>query len=434
MNKFAASVGLIALGVSAVQADTIPGMDAATKPWSVSATLRGFYDDNVGTTSGPKRDSFGIEVSPTIGVNWSPDPTTHLVFGYLYSAKYYDRKPPGNSDNWDQTHTLNLALDHAFSERYQVKVHDSFVIGQEPDTLRAGNASAIFQRIPGDNIRNYGGIDFDAQLTRELGLEIGYANAFYDYTASGAFRDDSGILIASPSGVLDRIENSVHLDARWTIQPETIGIIGAQYRTVNYTADEPIGDSALNPSGVILSDNRNFHEYYAYVGADHTFRPDLTGSARLGARYTDFYNDPQGNGSGWGPYAALNFRWTYLPESYVELGLTEDVSATDLVGSSADTRGFTSSAESTVVYGSMNHRFTPKLRGSAIGQFQNNSYSGGSFDSQSDQDFLIGLNLTYQFTPHFSSELGYNYDRLESNIPGRKFDRNRVYIGVTASY
>jgi hypothetical protein len=241
-------------------------------------------------------------------------------------------------------------------------------------------------------------------------------------------------VITSPSGVLDRVEHTVHLDARWTIQPETIGIIGAQYRTVNYTADEIIGLSSTSPSGFIFSDNRNFHEYYAYVGADHTFRPDLTGSARIGGRYTDFYNDPNGNGNGWGPYVAINARWTYLPDSYVELGLTEDVSATDLVGTTADSRGFTSSAESTVVYGSINHRFTPKLRGSALGQFQNSSYKGGSLNSSTEQDFLVGLNLTYQFTPHFSSEAGYNYDRLESDIPGRKFDRNRVYIGVTASY
>jgi hypothetical protein len=433
MNKFAASVGLIALSASVVQADTIAGLDAASKPWSVSATLRGFYDDNVDTTSS-KRSSFGIEVSPSIGINWSPDPTTHLVFGYLYSAKYYDRKPLGNSDNWDQTHTLNLALDHAFSERFQIKTRDSFVIGQEPDTLRAGNAFSTFQRIPGDNIRNYGSIDFDAQVTRELGFEIGYANAFYDYTASGASFDDSGNLIASPSGVLDRVENSVHLDAKWTFQPETIGIIGAQYRAANYTADEPIGVSPTSPSGEIFSDNRNFHEYYAYVGVDHTFRSDLTGSARVGGRYIDFYNDPAGNGNGWGPYATLNVRWTYLPDSYVELGLTEDVSATDLVGSSLDNRSFTSSAETTVVYGSINHRFTPKLRGSALGQFQNSSYTGGTVDSTTEQDYLIGLNLTYQFTPHFSGELGYNYDRLDSPIQGRKFDRNRVYIGMTASY
>src|SRR6185369_12905125 len=83
--------------------------------------------------------------------------------------------------HYDQTHSFALSLDHSFNERYQISVRDSFVIGQEPDLLRAGNSFSTFQRISGDNIRNYGSINFNAQVTRQLGLEIGYANSFYDY-------------------------------------------------------------------------------------------------------------------------------------------------------------------------------------------------------------------------------------------------------------
>jgi hypothetical protein len=187
-----------------------------------------------------------------------------------------------------------------------------------------------------------------------------------------------------------------------------------------------------------MSRDRDFREHYVYVGADHTFRPDLTGSVRVGGRYIEYYNDPTGNGNGWGPYAVANLRWTYAPESYVELGLSHDINATDVVGGGTDQNSFTSSAESTVVYGSVHHRFTPKLHGSLLGQFQNSEWSGGSFNGQTEQYYLIGLNLTYQFTPHFSGEVGYNYDKLVS-VTGsdgsdRSFDRNRVYIGVTASY
>jgi hypothetical protein len=48
--------------------------------------------------------------------------------------------------------------------------------------------------------------------------------------------------------------------------------------------------------------------------------------------------------------------------------------------------------------------------------------------------YLVGLNCQYRFNPHFSAELGYSYDLLDSDIPGRGFDRNRVYAGVTATY
>jgi hypothetical protein len=48
--------------------------------------------------------------------------------------------------------------------------------------------------------------------------------------------------------------------------------------------------------------------------------------------------------------------------------------------------------------------------------------------------YLLGLNLEYRFNSNFSADVGYNYDRLESDLGGRSFDRNRVYLGITATY
>ena len=57
---------------------------------------------------------------------------------------------------------------------------------------------------------------------------------------------------------------------------------------------------------------------------------------------------------------------------------------------------------------------------------------------KTDDLFLIGANLSYQINENFSTELGYNYDRLDSDLNfggfARSFTRNRVYIGVHASY
>ena len=212
--------------------------------------------------------------------------------------------PLGNTDKWDFTHTFNAELQKAFNERYSMRVNDSFVIGQEPDVIRAGNSFSTFHG-SGDNMRNYGAINFDGQLTRLLGFEAGYANSYYNYSAHGAdFSTDP--ILPSSSGLLDRLENVFHLDSRWTVQPETIGIVGAQYRDVNYTGDEEISVDPTGRTDFLKSDARNFREYYGYVGADHSFNPQLTTSLRLGGRYTDFYNDPSGAGTGWGPYVNLS--------------------------------------------------------------------------------------------------------------------------------
>jgi hypothetical protein len=69
-----------------------------------------------------------------------------------------------------------------------------------------------------------------------------------------------------------------------------------------------------------------------------------------------------------------------------------------------------------------------------IGTYQYAVFSGGSVDSQADIMYGVGLNFNYAFTRHLSGEVGYNYDKLDSDIAGRSFARNRVYVGFTAAY
>ena len=162
MKKFVVSVGLVALGATGAQAGPAPSpLDGeGSRPWSVSMRLRGFYDDNINglpdnvAPANGHRDTFGFEVAPRLVVSWPLEQTT-IGFSYDYGLKYYQNRPSGNTENYDQTHTFMASLDHTFNERYQLSLKDSFVIGQEPDKLRAGNTFDSFQRIPGNNIRNH---------------------------------------------------------------------------------------------------------------------------------------------------------------------------------------------------------------------------------------------------------------------------------------
>src|SRR2546423_14208660 len=99
MKKIVASVGLVALGASAVHAASpSPFNTDAAKPWSISATLRGFYDDNFQTlpndavlAPGQHRDTFGFEVSPSATLNWQLEQTT-IGLSYVYALKYYENR------------------------------------------------------------------------------------------------------------------------------------------------------------------------------------------------------------------------------------------------------------------------------------------------------------------------------------------------------
>src|SRR5258706_11358472 len=92
MKKLAVSVGVVALGATTMHRAFAAGLGVGpeAKPWSVSATLRGFYDDNVLTTSANKVDSFGFEVNPTIGVSMVGEQTT-MGASYSYSGRWYDK-------------------------------------------------------------------------------------------------------------------------------------------------------------------------------------------------------------------------------------------------------------------------------------------------------------------------------------------------------
>src|SRR5204863_6321229 len=107
MKKIVASVGLVALGTSGLQADPIAGTSIDTaKNWSVSATLRGFYDDNINTVHDNETSAFGFEVNPALRYMLRWQEQSFISASYQYAFKYYDHKPFGNSEKYDQTHTF----------------------------------------------------------------------------------------------------------------------------------------------------------------------------------------------------------------------------------------------------------------------------------------------------------------------------------------
>ena len=422
MKKLVASVGLMALGASGLQAAPAGLIQDPAKPWSVGITLRGFYDDNVAATR-IEDDSLGFEVNPFAGYTFNLERGS-IVLGYNFSYKWYEdpakiRDANGNvvdelPDN-TKTHNFDFALEHSFGTRYDLAVHDSFVIGQEPDILRSENTFNTFSPVFGDNIRNYGSINLNVRLTRLFSLGLGYVNSFFDY-------DDETI-----SASLDRIEHMPHIDGRWQLQPNTVGILGYQYRLINYTADDPI-------TATLDSDARNSRMHYIYVGAEHSFRPDLFGAFKAGASFIDYYNDPNSDNDV-APYVSANLRYTYLPESNFELGASYDRNSTDVLQNTTDSdEQIVQDAQTFAIWAALHHRITPKLYGHLTGQVQNSMYQGnGSFDGDSDWFYTFGANLEYRFNAYFAAHVGYNFDSLDGDT-GRDFDRNRVYIGVTAGY
>jgi hypothetical protein len=425
MKKIVASVGLIALtsGMNAVQAQDVPA--APYKPWQVTGKLRGFYDDNINTApNGPaKVSSWGFQINPGFTLDWQKEQTS-AELGYEYTYRYYDKRPFNNTANYDQDHNFHVQLNHAFSERYQVGVYDSFVLGQEPDLLRSAPGLSEFQRVSGDNIRNLGAINLNTVLTPVWGLLLGYNNHLYHY------QDHGGSAFApSTGGLLNRMDQNANLDARWQMQPQTVGVVGYMFSHSAYTGNEPIG---FEGATVLYSQNRNSYANTMYLGADHNFNPDLSASARAGGRVTDYYNQPGGSSSEVTPYVTASVKYNYTVESFGMVGLSYNKVPMDIVAGSANS--FVKDADAFVLYGNITHRIIPKLFGNLNGQFQDSIFNGGTVDGQSEQYYMVGVDLRYELNTYLSANVGYNYDKVDSDIPNRSYTRNRVYFGVLASY
>jgi hypothetical protein len=420
MRKFFVCAGLAVAGTTSLQAAYAPDLTTmeASKLWSVSGTLRGFYDDNYNTApSGPgKRGSYGFEVSPSLSLN-VPLQQTEIGARATYGLYYYQDRMTLDGRPIDQTGVLDVYLDHAFTERWQTKVQDSLAIGQEPELLNSG----VPIRINGSNLHNTGIATLDTQWTRLMGTELSYQNNLYHYS-SGAYQ-----------ALLDLMQNDIALNVNWRLQRTLLAFVGYQYEQINYTGNTSIGVS-------FVSDSRNNRSHYGYVGAEYTPLDNLSLDSRAGIQYVDYYNPPAGLPSTdtLSPYANLSATYTYLPGSYVQFGFTQTRNSTDIIAPSASSHKITLDQESSTIYGALNHQITPRITGNVVGKIQYSTFNQGALDGQSQTWYSVGLNLAYAFNPNLSAEVGYNFDYLtaatENGQTAPGYHRNRIYIGVTGTY
>ena len=419
MNKIIASASLAALGATSLQAAYAPGLSPMekSKPWTISALVRGFYDDNP-TDSGrtQKQDSWGLEISPSLAVNLALDQTL-IGFNYTYDLRFYEARPKNDADH---THQVTLKVNHAFNERYKLDVSDSFNYAQEPEL---NGIAATTLRTQQPYLHNDARLAFNAELTPILGLEAAYENNIWDFDQRGP---------GSLSALLDRVEHLGSLTARWQAMPNTVGLLGYRYEIVDHTSKDSTAQNDPVLSPITDPARRDTTAHYVWVGADQNFTSQVTAHVEVGAQFTDYPNrlsvDPDSTAS---PYVAANATWTYNPGSYLRFGVTHKRNATDVAFRNAATP--TLDQESTGIYGTVNHRITPNMTGSLLGQFQHSTFKGGIDDGKVELLGTLGVNLSYQVNSFVSADAGYNYDRLDSEI-GRSYTRNRLYFGLRATY
>jgi hypothetical protein len=275
MNKIIASAGMVAVGTTGLLARNYDQIlqEQGGKRWSVSAAVRGFYDDNYTTrSSGPlKRDSIGFEVSPSASIS-VPMETSYLGLSYIYTLSYYDDR---DDNKTDQTHDVRLTFDHRFSERYHANFLDQFVYSVEPTLLDQGGTITVPLRADAESLHNRAVLSFDAQINPLWSVLVGYENNYYNYLDD----EEPG----SYSTLLDRVEHLFRVEPRYTVSPNTLAFVGYQYGLNSYLSDE-----LISPGGTVKGSDRDNHSHYGYVGAEHKFTSVLSVEGRLGAQFVTY--------------------------------------------------------------------------------------------------------------------------------------------------
>jgi hypothetical protein len=396
MKRITSSVGLVALGAASLQAAYAPGLSQmeTSKPWTVSAAVRGFYDDNYATApSATKDESFGFELAPKVGLNLAMDQTL-VRASYEYSGKYFDE-----NSHWDQSHAFDASIDHAFSERYSLKLKENFSVSQEPDLF----FGAVPLRVNGDNLHNRASVAFTGALTKTAGYEVSYQNDIYIYDETAR------------SLQLDRKEHDMMARLTWLLQEETVLSLGGKYRLIRYDNGDFLG--------------RDADITYAFAGIDHQLNTQLSASARFGFYYTDY---KVAGSSTVDPYADISVTYTYAELSMVQVGFRLDRNQTDVtaIGAAA-----VLGQNTTGGYLQWNHQLTARIGATASAVLTSSQYDGVGALGNSEDMFGVGsLGLNYMISEHFTTEAGYSFTRLASDIDSRSYSRNRVYLGVRATF
>jgi hypothetical protein len=440
MKKIIASIGFAALGVSALNAQYSPTVtpEQLSNPrgWSVAATLRGFYDDNPFTVpNAVARSTYGTEVSPSVAFNHTYENTT-VTLSYIFDWLYYYQ-----FNTSDTSHQFSADIKQQFSDRYSMEVSDSFVIAQQPTVLDSGIVSSPLYT-SGNNVHNDGNISFTAGLVPKLDLQVSYANNLYAYeqTYGDVYNPPASPFGLQPSrsAILDRMEQLATVNLNWKVLNELTGVLGYSYGHTGFTSPEPIIFGPTATAAVpfttdsIYSQVRNSDAHFFFVGADEHFTSTLSGSIRAGGEYLDYYN---AHASDTSPYVDASLTWTYMPESYVQAGVKHLHSATDVLGALPATGGQpVLDAEDTAAYVSLTQKISGGFTGGLLGQYQHSVFNGGTVNNESEDFLILGLNFAYRFNPFLSAETGYNWNKLVSDVSGRDYTRNMVYLGVRASY
>jgi hypothetical protein len=370
-------------------ASFLPDTANSTKFYTITASLREEYDDNIYTTKNNKKSSPVTEFSPSFLVSF-PEQDSTFSARYTFGLDYYSSR---SGNPVDYTHEVLVRYTHQFGDRFSLDLRDQGGYYTQPDLLNGVGTPFV----NGQYFENTATAEFDAQWTPLFGTTTSYSNVALLY-------QDSEI-----SKFQNYDENTISQDFRFAVYPKYNLVANGTFDDTDY-----------------FEFDRGYRDVTLDVGVDWQALPNISVSVRGGATFTNSEGVP----NSLSPYASASLQWKLGKRSELDFSYLHDVvptDVTDAVGQEADR--FTLR---------FNYELTARINIDLAGTYTHADYSSellqGGASSFTEDDIGVNLGLSYSFNSTFSIEAGYLLSDISSQEDDRDYTRNQVYIGVRGTY
>ncbi len=380
------------------------------KFYTISASLREIYDDNVNTTSVNPQSSFETELSPSLLVDF-PSQGNDFSARYTFDATYYSNYATGSSANVGGTgsnnnsgssiqysHEFVAQYQHSFSDRFSLNASELFRYYVEPSLFESTGTN--YQN--GPYVTNILNGNLTAQWTPLFGTTTTYANTIVHY-------DESSVATNQ-----DSVENTGSQTFSFAILPKislNFGGIGD-----NITYDET---------------QRGYTSYTAFVGAAWQALPSISVSGRGGGSYTEQNEGPDSLS----PYGALSFSWSLGARSTLSFDYAHEVTPTDQVNANEQT--------SDRISANFSYQITPRLSAHLQGIYTKadtsesliNQPGATANNNYTENDYALDTGLNYQFDKYIGVDGGVTLSGVSSNSTfNNNYSRDETYVGIRGTY
>ena len=359
-------------------------------PFTVTLATGVGYDSNSGVNSLTENDSVYYQAGVSVAYSSALSDQTRVRVGGHFSTIHYADQAPGLEDTYYNSR-VTLDFSHAVSPR--LKIGNNFYLSYEIEPDYQVGASTV--RRTDQYLYGYNNFSVAYAWSQRL-------SSVTNYIVSGVSYDDGAF------DLNDRLSHTFGHQFKYALNRRTAATAEYRFSFTNFD-QSAFGDT---------------DSHYFLAGVDHSFSPQLAGSIRAGAQLIDYDR----GGDRTRPYVegALNYRAGEDTSfrAYTRLGIENS----ELLGYE-DRYSWRTGL-------SANHMLTARLSAHGGIHYVHNEFEESIFGLADFSEDLVALNigLGYQILTNVSLTADYSFVNISSDVPSREYDRNRVSVGLQATF